>query len=871
MTQQTTSAQHTPMMQQYLQIKAQYPDMLVFYRMGDFYELFYDDATRAAQILDITLTQRGESAGQPIPMAGVPYHSYESYLARLIKLGESVAICEQTGTVDNTKGPVKREVVRIVTPGTVSDDAFLQAHKNNYLAAIAHTNKQSALAYVDISSGEFYVSPIQNEGLQAELTRIQPSELLINEQQETTDDYQQYTPSVQKRPPWEFQHETTNQLLTQHFKTQDLAGFGLNDHPAGIIAAGCLLNYIQQTQKSALPHINYIQLEQPSDYVILDDATQRNLEISVNLQGGDNNTLAQLFDHTGTPMGSRLLKRWLHQPIRHQSTIEQRHEAIHCLLNSTNLNNIQQTLKGITDLDRILARVGLQSARPRDLLQLRSILHTIPQLQEAIPDNTSLLKELTHQLKTFPELTDLLQRALADNPPVVIRDGGVIAQGYDAELDDLRELQENSGQYLLQLEQQEREQTGISQLKVGFNRVHGYYIEISKTYSDQAPQHYIRRQTLKNVERYIIPELKEYEEKVLSSKTKALAREKQLYDELIQSLLPALNQLQGSSSAIAQLDVLANLAERANSLNLHCPQLVDHPCVDIHQGRHPVVEQVLDEPFIANDSQLTDQQRMLLITGPNMGGKSTYMRQTALITLLAYTGSYVPAQQVTIGPIDRIFTRIGAADDLASGRSTFMVEMTETANILNNASPYSLVLMDEIGRGTSTYDGLSLAWACAQYLVTQIQALTLFATHYFELTQLAEQYTTAANVHLDATEHGDDIIFMHRVQSGPANRSYGLQVARLAGIPKSVIDKAQQKLASLEQNNDPSYQLEDPQPVYNQPKQQEGPYQPELFSEQEREHQILTDKLNQHSADDLTPRQALKLIYELQDLITTNN
>lgn len=868
MTQQSSYAQHTPMMQQYLQIKAQYPDMLVFYRMGDFYELFYDDATRAAQILDITLTQRGESAGQPIPMAGVPYHAYESYLARLIKLGESVAICEQTGTVDSNKGPVKREVVRIVTPGTVSDDAFLQADQHNYLATIAHTANESALAYVDISSGEFYVSPIQKEGLNAELARIQPSELLINEQHDIPDDYQIYSPSVQKRPPWEFQQDTARQLLTQHFKTQDLAGFGLNDHTAGIIAAGCLLNYIQQTQKSALPHINHIHLEQPSDYVILDDATQRNLEISVNLQGGQSNTLAQLLDRTGTPMGSRLLKRWLHQPVRDRSIISARHEAIASLLQEHELTNLRQTLKSITDFDRILARVGLQSARPRDLIQLRYILETVPDLQQQLHSSTPLICELSEQLQTFPQLADQLQRAVTDNPPVVIRDGGVIATGYDDELDKLRELQENSGQYLLQLEQQERERTGISQLKVGFNRVHGYYIEIAKSQSDQAPEHYIRRQTLKNVERYIIPELKEYEEKVLSSKTRALAREKQLYDELVESLLPYLNQLQACSSAIAQLDVLANLAERAQSLDLQRPQLIEQPCIDIHQGRHPVVEQVLEEPFIANDSQLTDNQRMLLITGPNMGGKSTYMRQTALIALLAYTGSYVPAQQATLGPIDRIFTRIGAADDLASGRSTFMVEMTETANILNNATPYSLVLMDEIGRGTSTFDGLSLAWACAQYLVTQIQALTLFATHYFELTQLADQYTTAANVHLDATEHGEDIIFMHRVQPGPANRSYGLQVARLAGIPAPVINQAQHKLDQLEQQATSKITLTEAEPR-QQPAspQPEGPYQPELFSQQERDYQMLIAKLKQHAADDLTPRQALTLVYELQDFI----
>lgn len=855
---------HTPMMRQYLEIKSQYPHMLLFYRMGDFYELFYDDAQRAAQILDITLTQRGESAGQPIPMAGVPYHSYESYLARLIKLGESVAICEQTGTVDNNKGPVKREVVRIVTPGTVSDDAFLEAHKANYLAAIADTPQQSALAYVDISSGEFYVTLVEQENMKAELARIQPSELLINEHSSSINDFK-HSASIQKRPPWEFNLDTAHQLLTEHFRTQDLAGFGLNHHPAGIIAAGCLLNYIQQTQKSALPHINHIQLEQPSDYVILDDTTQRNLEISINLQGGNTNTLAQLFDKTGTPMGSRLLKRWLHQPLRDKAIINNRHQAIYALLNQHELATLQDTLQAITDFDRILARVGLQSARPRDLMQLRNILNLIPTIQQQLlPQTAPLLSQLAESLQSFPEIQQTLDQALIDNPPVVIRDGGVIATGYDSELDELRELQENSGQYLLQIEQQEREKTGINQLKVGFNRVHGYYIEVSKIHSDAVPEHYIRRQTLKNVERYITPELKEHEEKVLSSKTRALAREKQLYDDLLKSLLPPLNELQTCSSAIAQLDVLANLAERATTLKLNCPELIDQPCIDIQGGRHPVVEQVLDEPFIANDTQLTDRQRLLLITGPNMGGKSTYMRQTALITLLAYTGSYVPAKQATIGPIDRIFTRIGAADDLASGRSTFMVEMTETANILNNATPNSLVLMDEIGRGTSTYDGLSLAWACAEYLAAQIQALTLFATHYFELTQLPDLHQGARNIHLDAAEYGDDIIFMHQVQSGPANRSYGLQVARLAGIPPTVINQANQKLQSFEQHNEPQAQV----PANDNDEQ---PKQQELFSPQEKQYQIVTTKINQQSAHDLTPRQALDLIYELQQLTDNDN
>lgn len=839
---------HTPMMQQYLRIKAQHTDKLLLYRMGDFYELFFDDALKAAKLLDITLTKRGNSAGEPIPMAGVPYHSVESYLAKLVKLGESVAICEQIGDPATSKGPVERQVARIVTPGTVSDEALLEERRDNLLLAIHAHQNDFGLATLDITSGRFNVLQISGtEALLGELTRLNPVELLISEEFPQVTLLTNYS-SVRRRPIWEFDLTTATRMLTEQFQTRDLAGFGCNEMPLAIIAAGCLLNYAKDTQRTALPHIRALHVERREDSVILDAATRRNLEITVNLNGSKDNTLASVFDHTATPMGSRLLCRWLNRPLRQPVVLQARQQAIHHLLAYSQHQALHILLRGIGDLERILARVALKSARPRDLLQLRNALAVLPDLHNKLVTlDTDLVNQIKQQIKLFPELFRLLQQALVENPPVVIRDGGVIAQGYHAELDELRNLSENAGQYLIDLETRERQRTKISTLKVGFNRVHGYYIEISRGQAAQAPADYIRRQTLTNAERFITPELKAYEDKALSARSRALTLEKQLYDDLLDQLLTYLVDLQITASALSELDVLSCLAERAETLNLVCPELSTAPGIHIEAGRHPVIEQVLDTPFVPNDTKLNTNRRMLIITGPNMGGKSTYMRQTALITLLAMTGSFVPAKHAVIGCVDRIFTRIGAADDLASGRSTFMVEMTETANILHNATEYSLVLMDEIGRGTSTFDGLALAFACAEYLAKQLRAYTLFATHYFELTSLADSLPAIANVHLDAVEHGDSIVFLYALNDGPANQSYGLQVAQLAGVPRVVISRAKEKLRELENHVVPT-----------------KPQQADLFM-MPVENPVL-EALKKVNPDQLSPKDALEVLYQLKSI-----
>lgn len=841
---------HTPMMQQYLRIKAEHPDKLLFYRMGDFYELFFDDAIKAARLLEITLTKRGQSAGEPIPMAGVPFHSAEPYLARLIKAGESVAICEQIGDPATSKGPVDRQVVRIVTPGTVSDEMLLEERRDSILCALHQVQDTYGLAWLDMSSGRLQLMQVTGqEALHSELTRINPAELLVNDE---TNSYENLKTifCVRRRPPWEFDSVTSVRVLTQQFQVYDLAGFGCTDLPVAICAAGCLLHYAKETQRTALPHIRAIQTERREDSVLLDAATRANLELTVNLKGSNENTLVAVLDHTATPMGGRMLRRWLHRPLRDHAILKSRQQAISNLLVNNHYATLQTILSGIGDLERIVARVALKTARPRDLVGLRNALSILPELQVQLSCcSANLIDQLRLQIKMFPELHELLQRAVAINPPVVLRDGGVIAQGYHAELDELRMLSENAGQYLVDLETRERARTGINTLKVGYNRVHGYYIEMSRTQSAQAPADYIRRQTLANAERFITPELKDYEDKALSSRGRALALEKVLYEELLETLLSSLSALQETAQAISELDVLVSLADSADQLNFTCPQLTDQPGLLIEAGRHPVIEQVLDKPFVANDVMLHPERRMLIITGPNMGGKSTYMRQTALITLLAYIGSFVPAKSAIIGPIDRIFTRIGAADDLASGRSTFMVEMTETANILHNATQQSLVLMDEIGRGTSTFDGLSLAFACAEYLAQKIQAYTLFATHYFELTALAENYPAIANVHLDAVEHGDAIVFMYAVKDGPADRSYGLHVAQLAGVPRDVIVRAKQKLTELENNR----ALHDVS----------SPITATKINNKELDHPVL-QKLHSVLLDDLTPKEALDILYQLK-------
>lgn len=847
------SPAYTPMMQQYLRIKADYPDTLVFYRMGDFYELFFDDAIKAAKILDITLTSRGQTSGKPIPMAGVPFHAVESYLAKLIKQGESVVICEQIGDPATSKGPVERQVTRIITPGTVSDEALLEEQRDNLLLALEGEEDQFGIATLDITSGRCNILEVKSkEALLSELERLKPAEILINENSH----YDQLLigkTGIRRRPPWEFELNSAARLLTQQFQIQDLASFGAAELPLAVSAAGCLLHYVKFTQRTLLPHLRQLTIDHREDTIILDAATRRNLELTVNLKGENNNTLASIFDRTCTAMGSRMFRRWIHQPLRDQTILKQRQQAITTLLEKQHYEKIQKLLQMIGDIERGLARVALKSARPRDLTQLRTTLALLPDIQKQLaPINSERIKQLREYINEFPELNNLLQHAIIDNPPITIRDGGVIATGYDKELDELRALSENSGQFLIDLEMREKQRTGIATLKVGYNRIHGFYIEISRGQADNAPKDYIRRQTLKNAERFITPELKSYEDKVLSSNSRALAREKTLYDELLEILIAQLEKLQIMANGIAELDVLCNLAERAKNLNLVAPEFSEKNGVHIIAGRHPVIEQVIAEPFIPNDIHLNEQQRMLIITGPNMGGKSTYMRQTALIVLLAYIGSFVPAKSAILGPIDRIFTRIGAADDLASGRSTFMVEMTETANILHHATEKSLVLMDEIGRGTSTFDGLSLAFACAAYLATKIRAFSLFATHYFELTHLPEKIPYVRNVHLDATEHEDKIIFLHTVNDGPASQSYGLQVAQLAGVPAQVIQIAKQKLIELEQ-----------QSATIHPSIKNNLKENILFANES--HPVI-EKLATIVPDHLTPKEALEILYQLKKM-----
>lgn len=846
-------AQHTPMMQQYLRIKADYPDTLLFYRMGDFYELFFEDAKKVARLLDITLTARGQSAGQPIPMAGVPFHAAESYIAKLIRHGLSIAICEQVGDPKTSVGPVERQVVRILTPGTVSDAAFLEENRDNLLAAIHQQQNIFGIATLDISGGRFNVLEVDSyEAMLSELERLQPAETLLSDDAKISLPKQQ----IQRRNPWDFSVETATRLLTQQFQTFDLVGFGCQDKPVALAAAGCLLQYIKETQRAALPHIQALHVEERNDSVILDAATRRNLEIVTNFAGTTEYTLAYVFDHCKTAMGSRLLKRWLNRPLRDHAILCDRQQAITQLLVERGYRDIQVVLQGVADLERILSRIALKTARPRDLVALRDTLQLLPELQRYLQVYSAAeLSKLAQQISEFPTLLDLLQRAIVDNPPVVIRDGGVIAQGYDAELDELLSLSENAGNYLLELEEREKARTNLSTLKVGYNRVHGYYIEISRLQAETVPADYMRRQTLKNAERFITPELKAFEDKALSARDSALQLEKILYEQLLDKILLELIPLQQSAIALSTLDVLTNLAERADTLHLHCPSLVDEPVIAITAGRHPVVEAVLKTPFVPNDVILNHQQRMLMITGPNMGGKSTYMRQIALITLLAHIGSFVPAETATIGKIDRIFTRIGAADDLASGRSTFMVEMTETANILHNATELSLVLMDEVGRGTSTFDGLSLAHAAAEFLAKHVKSLTLFATHYFELTTLADELPMVRNVHFAATEQNEKIIFLHSVKPGAASQSYGIQVAQLAGVPRSVIQLAKQKLQELEQQ------------AHMALNSSVGPCQLDIFANQEKLHPVV-QLLQDLNPDTLSPKEALELIYQCKSLVT---
>ena len=861
-TAQASPQTHTPMMQQYLRIKAEHPNDIVFYRMGDFYELFFDDAKRASQILDITLTARGKANGNPIPMCGVPFHAAEGYLGKLVKQGISVAICEQVGDPETSKGPVERQVMRVLTPGTISDEALLDARRDNLLLAIHSGSGSMGLATLDMSSGRFQLLELHSEeDLISELERLNPVEILISEEL-PDNDYLTNRSGVRRRHIWEFELDSAQRLLNKQFGTRDLSGFGCDHLPLAISAAGCLLQYAKDTQRGALPHIRSLSAENRDESVSLDASSRRNLELDINLTGGQENTLFDVLDNTATNMASRLLRRWLNRPLQHLPTLQARQQTIAALQANYLYETLHDYLKRVGDMERILTRVALRSARPRDLTRLHESLAVLPQLETALAQApVDHLAKLAATAKPLPDLAKLLASAIRENPPVVIREGGVIADGYDSELDELRALNTNAGDYLLELEEREKARTGIATLKVGYNRVHGYYIEISRGQSDNAPVEYIRRQTLKNAERFITPELKTFEDKALSAKSRSLAREKHLYEELLERLNESLEPLQNCSAAISELDVLSTLAERAQSLKFCQPELLEQPGINIQGGRHPVVEKVSDAPFVANNLLMSSERKMLVITGPNMGGKSTYMRQAALIVLLAQIGSFVPAASASIGLVDRIFTRIGSSDDLAGGRSTFMVEMTETANILHNATDRSLVLMDEVGRGTSTFDGLSLAWACAFHLAEKVKAFTLFATHYFELTSLPEKVAGAINVHLGATEYNENIVFLHSIQEGPANKSYGIQVAKLAGIPKEVITLARQELALLEAGSHavitPDSSALDKSTAANL-----EPSQSELFLPSV--NPLLLQRMEQIKPDELSPRDALDLLYDLK-------
>ena len=870
----TQPAKHTPMMQQYLAIKAEHPATLLFYRMGDFYELFFEDAVKAARLLGITLTQRGTSNGVPIKMAGVPYHAAEQYLGKLIRQGESVAICEQVGNPTTSKGPVERKVVRVVTPGTLSEADLLPEKADRPLLAVTRVAQRKSvtvgLAWLSMASGALklmeFVADEKSAGgrLRQELERIAPAEILVADGTDGAA-FAHLSGKVVTVPAWHFDADGGERALLAQLQVATLAGFGAEGKAAAYGAAGAVLRYAQSTQGGGLQHVRALSVEAESDYLGLDAATRRNLELTESLRGHDGNaapTLFSLLDRCHTSMGSRLLRHWLHHAPRDQSVARARHAAIGALIEEGAAEGLASALANVPDIERITTRIALMSARPRDLAGLRAGLQQLPSLRNYVAmceRGASLLTALHDALEAPADCLDLLERAIALEPAAMVRDGGVIARGYDAELDELRGLSENAGQFLIDLETREREHTGIANLRVEYNRVHGFYIEVTHGQTGKVPEHYRRRQTMKNAERYITPELKAFEDKALSAQERALAREKWLYDDLLGKLAPHIGQLQAIAQAVAQVDVLVALAEHATESNWVAPQLVAEPSIVIAQGRHPVVEKQI-ERFIANDCELTEDRKFLLVTGPNMGGKSTYMRQVALIVLLAYVGSYVPAERAVIGPIDRIFTRIGAADDLAGGQSTFMVEMTESAAILNGASRHSLVLMDEVGRGTSTFDGLALAWAIARHLIDTTGSFTLFATHYFELTQLPETHPAAANVHLSAVEHKDSIVFLHAVQPGPASQSYGLQVAQLAGVPQTVIRAARKHLAMLESHSmqpTPQFDLFSSAASAGGHDDQRAP---------EHVADSVRDALDNIDPDALSPREALDALYELKRL-----
>jgi len=839
---------HTPMMQQYLRLKAQHPDILLFYRMGDFYELFYDDAAKGARLLDLTLTARGASAGQPIPMAGVPAHSVEQYLAKLVRLGESVAICEQVGDVATAKGPVERKVTRIVTPGTLTDSELLDEKSENILLSLSAEKACIGLAWLSLASGELRVAEVAPEGLENALRRISPSEILAAE-----GDFPGF--SLTKLPAWHFDFHSARNRLLEQLGAASLDGYGIEDLRPAIAACGALLDYARKTQGQALAHVTTVTAERAGQYLRMDAATRRNLEITETLRGEPAPTLFSLLDDCATGMGSRLLRHWLHHPLRDRDVLAARHGAIETV--EASAAAMHAVLRCFADVERIGARIALRNARPRDLSGLRESLALLPDLVAAFPvERAALLATLAADLAVPRDCLVLLSRAIAAEPSALVRDGGVFAEGWSAELDELRTLQSNAGGFLVELEARERVRTGIANLKVAYNHVHGYYIEVTNAQASKVPEDYRRRQTLKNAERYITPELRAFEDKALSARDRALALEKTLYDSLLQDLQVHLPALQTVAKALAQSDVLACLSAVALRRGWCRPQFTTELLLEVEAGRHPVVEARVEAEngrFIPNDVRLSTTRQLLLITGPNMGGKSTYMRQVALIVLLAHAGSLVPAKSARLGPIDQIFTRIGASDDLAGGRSTFMVEMTESANILHNATAQSLVLMDEVGRGTSTFDGLALAWAIARHLVEKNRPLTLFATHYFELTRLALEHRTVANIHLDAVEHKETVVFLHAVEEGPASRSYGLQVAALAGVPRPVIRQAKKYLETLEQR---SLQQGGQEDLFLHP----APPEPEPATDPLRE------AMQQLNPDDISPREALELLYRLKKI-----
>lgn len=843
-------------MQQYLKLKAEAEPHILFYRMGDFYEMFYDDAERVARILNLTLTKRGTSNGNPIPMAGVPHHAMEGYLARLVALGESIAICEQIGDPANSKGPVERKIVRIVTPGTLTDEALLPATEDRIIAAISHGrsngNDMAGLAWLNLANGSFKCCECKPADLAIEIGRLAPAEIVATDH--NLAEFEQY--HISQAPQWHFELDNASDTLIKHFAVADTGAFGLDHLPLATCAAGGLLRYVQNTQAQNLKHIESLVVETSGDYVVLDPISRHNLEIAETINFSNGPTLFSTLNHCCTPMGSRQLRRWLQSPLKDNQIPQQRQDAIQQIMAVADtdgfITKIKQQLKQLPDLERIATRLAMQSIRPKELASLRDSLVLLPDLINSIRDEITepgLIADALADLVLDAGLSDLLNRAITAEPALMVRDGGVIADGFDPQLDELRSLANDSGDFLIQVEQRERERTGISTLRVEYNRVHGFFIEVPRSQADKTPDDYRRRQTLKNVERYITPELKAWEDKILSARDRSLAREKELFQEVLQTAATYASVLAKCAAATAVIDTIFALSWHARLNNWVAPSLVDTTTIQITAGRHPVVEHSI-ESFTANDCNMSEEQRMLLITGPNMGGKSTYMRQIALITLLARTGSFVPAQAATIGPIDRIFTRIGAADDLAGGRSTFMMEMMEASVILAAATHNSLVLMDEIGRGTSTYDGLALAWAIAHRLLTTNRSLCLFATHYFEMTRLPEKSHGARNIHLAAANAADGIVFLHEVRPGPASQSYGLHVAQRAGIPPVVIRHARKELAELEARNRASSQL--------------SLFIERVEDETGDDEAPLRSALEKLDPDTLTPREALDLLYQLR-------